>query len=254
MQSHMLIRSFFVGIMTRVGDRIMVKVYGIIADCPAMNSILNHISHNGYYCCWYCKIKGEHVINKRQYYYNENIPVRETIDFTVDSRRAQSLQANVNGRLGISMLDNILDLPLPKSIMADYLHTTLLGHGKTVCRYIYNKVMTPRERILLDKKIFIQNFLHFFNRAIRTINSTHLKLVYITIKTMFLFIALHRATEIRNILLYCILPMVRNLLDCNRIAHLGLFVAGIRVSQIKKNLEIIENTNSSTEYFSRSVN
>lgn len=232
----------------------MVKVYGIIADCPAMNSILNHISHNGYYCCWYCKIEGEHVINKRQYYYDENIPVREASDFTVDSRRAQTLQANINGRLGISMLDKILDLPLPKSIIADYLHTTLLGHGKTVCRYIYDNVMTRSERILLDKKMFIQKFPHFFNRTIRTINSSHLKLVYVTIKTMFLFIVLHRATEIRNILLYCILPMARSLLDCNRIAHLALFVTGIRVSQILKNLEIIENTNSSTEYFNHPIN
>jgi hypothetical protein len=42
----------------------------------------------------------------------------------------------------------------------------------------------------------------------------------------------YRATEMRNILLYCILPMIRKLLDCNRAAHLGLYVAGIRVSKI----------------------
>ena len=47
-----------------------------------------------------------------------------------------------------------------------------------------------------------------------------------------------RATEIRNMLLYCILPMTRNLLDCDIMAHLGLFVAGIRVSQIKNNLKM----------------
>lgn len=226
--------SSFAGIPTRTGDKIMIKVYGLIADCPAMNLALNHISHTGYYCCWYCKIKGGHIINKRQYYYDEKIPSRETVDFTSDSRRAEYLQRKINGRLGVSIFNEIVDIPLPRSIVTDYLHTTLLGHGKTVCRYIYNKVMSPRERIMLDKRMSIQKFPHWFQRTIRTINSTHLKLVFITIKIIFLFVVLLRAAEIRNILLYCILPMVRNPLGCNRAAHFGLFITGIRVSKISK--------------------
>lgn len=214
----------------------LVKVYGVIADCPAMNLILKHISHTGYYCCWYCKLRGDHVISKRQYYYDENIAIRETTDFALDSRRAQYFQKKVNGRFGISILEKVLDLPLPKSIVADYLHVTLLGHGKTILKYIYNKVMTSKERNLLDKKMLVQKFPHFFHRTIRTINSTHLKLIFILIETVFPFILFRRAAEIRNILLYCILPMVRDLLDCNRVAHLGLFIIGIRVSKIRNSL------------------
>lgn len=37
----------------------------------------------------------------------------------------------------------------------------------------------------------------------------------------------------RNLFLYCILPMVRNLLGPDRVAHLGLFVIGIRVNKTK---------------------
>ncbi|CAF3834664.1 unnamed protein product [Rotaria magnacalcarata] len=38
-----------------------------------------------------------------------------------------------------------------------------------------------------------------------------------------------KATEIRNFMLYCILPMMRNFIDCDRFAHLALFVIGIRL-------------------------
>ncbi|CAF1285776.1 unnamed protein product [Rotaria sordida] len=72
--------------------------------------------------------------------------------------------------------------------------------------------MKRKQRILLDKKISVQRFPHFFNRTIRTLKETHLK-----------------ATEIRNFLFFFILPMVRNLIHYDTVAHLGLFVTGIRL-------------------------
>lgn len=153
----------------------MIKVYGIIADCPAMSLILNHISHVGYYCCWFCKIKGEHVLKKRQYYYEENFLMRDRLDFDFNSRMAQYLQQNINGRLGISILDKIMDIPLPRCIIADYLHVTLLRHTKTICRYIYTNILKPKQRSLLDQRILSQRFPHFFNRTIRTFNDTRVK-------------------------------------------------------------------------------
>ncbi|CAF4891514.1 unnamed protein product, partial [Rotaria sp. Silwood1] len=136
----------------------------------------------------------------------------DKLDFAFDSRRAHYLRTNVNGRLGLSILDKVLDIPLPNAIVADYLHATLLRHAKTICLYNYNEVMKPQERIMLDKRMSVQRFPHFFNRTIRPLNETHLK-----------------ATEMRNIFLFCILPMTRNLLNCDRVAHLGLFVTGIRL-------------------------
>ncbi|CAF3625540.1 unnamed protein product [Rotaria socialis] len=189
-----------------------LKVYGVIADCPAMTSILNHISHGGYFCCWYCQTKGEHVINKRQYYYDENLQMRDSSNFAYDSKRAQYFRTNVHGRRGLSILNKILDISLPEAAIADFMHVSLLRHAKKICLYNYNKVMKPKQRSLLDKQMSIQKFPHFFHRAIRPLNETHIK-----------------ASEIRNLLLYCFLPMVRNLLECERIAHIGLFVIGIRL-------------------------
>lgn len=140
-----------------------------------MNLILNHNSHVGYFCCWYCKIKGIHINGKRQYYYNENIAPRCQDSFANDSKNAQHLKAKVNGRHGLSILENVVDIPLPRSIIADYLHVTLLGHAKTIFFHLYKKYLKPAERNQFDKKVYKQRFPHFFNRKIRTFSETHLK-------------------------------------------------------------------------------
>ncbi|CAF4403905.1 unnamed protein product, partial [Rotaria magnacalcarata] len=170
------------GFPLRQGGRIKLKVYGVIADCPAMSLILNHISHVG-----------------------------NALNFSSDSVKAQRLQTNIRGRLGISILDQILDIPLPKGIIADYLHVTLLRHAKTVCLYIYKKFMKPKDRFILNEKMAAQRFPHFFQRTIRKLDEKG-----------------HKASEMRNLFLYCLLPMVRNLLKSDQAAHLGLFVTGIR--------------------------
>jgi hypothetical protein len=153
----------------------MMKVYGVIGDCPALNLVLNHKSHVGYSCCCYCNVHGEHIANTRQYYYDANISHRNKYDFEDDSRRAERLRKAINGRHGVSILTNILDISLPYSIIADYLHVTLLRHGKTICTYLYKKVLTPKKRLQLDEKISMQRFPHFFHRTIRPLNKCFLK-------------------------------------------------------------------------------
>ncbi|CAF2098507.1 unnamed protein product [Rotaria magnacalcarata] len=209
------------GFPLRQGGRIKLKVYGVIADCPAMSLILNHISHVGYFCCWYCMIEGKHVISKRQYYYKKNYKTRNALNFSSDSVKAQRLQTNIRGRLGISILDQILDIPLPKGIIADYLHVTLLRHAKTVCLYIYKKFMKPKDRFILNEKMAAQRFPHFFQRTIRKLDEKG-----------------HKASEMRNLFLYCLLPMVRNLLKSDQAAHLGLFVTGIRIDFALKSIKV----------------
>ncbi|CAF1354997.1 unnamed protein product [Adineta steineri] len=200
------------GFTSKLGDQIRIKIYGIIGDTPALNMILNHKGHGGYDCCWFCEIKGFYINNKMQYYYDEHIALRTEINFATDSRNAQYSKQTTNGRHGVSILESIMDIPLPYSIIADYLHVTLLGHAKTICLYLYKNYMKPKARIELDGKISVQRFPHFFNRKIRPFNKSYLK-----------------ATEIRNVFLFCILPMARNILGVEVMAHLGLFVIGIRL-------------------------
>ncbi len=215
----------------------MVKVYGVIGDTPALNMILNHKSHVGYYCCWFCKIEGVDVNRQRQYYYAENIVQRNENDFLLDGIQAEELKTNVNGRHGRSILDKVIDIPLPRSIIVDYLHVTLLCHAKTIFRYLFKVYMVPKDRQSLDEKISLQRFPHFFNRKIRPFNSSHLKWVFIFIENIYLLLSFYRATEMRNMLLFCVLPMIRNFINVDVLGHLALFVTGIRVSKIKQVLK-----------------
>jgi hypothetical protein len=167
---------FFAGFPSRSNDKVMIKVYGIIGDTPALNLVLNHNSHVGYSCCWFCKLVGVHTRHrKRQYYYDKSVALRTECDFAIDSKEAERSNKKVNGRLGISILEKIVDIAFPTSIIADYLHVTLLGHAKKIMLYLYENYMKPIERGRLDKKIYIQRFPHFFARKIRAIDDTHLK-------------------------------------------------------------------------------
>ena len=154
----------------------MVKIYGIIGDMPGLNLILNHKGHGGYSCCWYCHIEGLYI-GKMQYYYDENIALRSEVDFANDSRNAQYLKTTLNGRHGISILERIIDIPLPRAIIADYLHITLLGHAKTICLYLYKNHMKPKERNQFNEKIYVQRFPHF-NRKIRSFEESFKVIVY----------------------------------------------------------------------------
>jgi hypothetical protein len=232
------VTSLFLGFSTRLDTRVMLKVYALIGDCPALSMALNHNSHGGYYCCWFCKVEGVHVNNKRQYYYDQNTPVRDELNFSLDSRKAEYLQTKIHGRLGVSIFEKILDIPLPKSVIADYLHVTLLCHAKSVCLYLYKKVMKPNQRMQLDQLMSVQQFPHYFSRKLRLLSEGYIKSIFIIIENICLSIVYFRATEIRNFFLYCVLPMVRFSLECNRVAHLALFVVGIRVSTIKYHLKI----------------
>ena len=153
-------------------------MYGVLGDCPALKSALCHIGHTGYWPCWYCEVKGKHVAKKRQYYYNENFVIRTPSSFLADSRLAASTKGgNVKGRLGVSAFHHILDIPLPGSCIADYLHVTLLRHGRTIFKQLYKAHLKPSQRTQFDLQLSQQRYPHFFNRKVRSITAPCLKWV-----------------------------------------------------------------------------
>ena len=131
-------------------------IFGITGDCPALSLITNFISHNGYYCCWFCLIRGEHIDNKRQYRY-ETFVSRTSRHYIELSAKAERTQANVLGHLGKSVLDDILDIPLPNEIVLDYLHVSLLGHAKLIISSIYKR-LKPFQREELSSQMNEQTF------------------------------------------------------------------------------------------------
>jgi hypothetical protein len=189
-----------------------LKIYSITGDCPALGMILKFNGHGGYFCCWYCYIEGEHINNKRQYKYEQPIILRNSTTYLQESILAEEMKMKVFGHVGITLLHSILDISLPDSVMVDYLHITLLGHAKALILNIYH-CLKPIERTQLDKKLKAQEFPHYFNRKMRMIE----KFAYV------------KATEIRNILFYGLLPIFQLYLPIEKLSHVALYVCFIRL-------------------------
>ncbi|CAF1092675.1 unnamed protein product, partial [Didymodactylos carnosus] len=194
-----------------------IKFYGIIGDCPALKLILNFIGHTGYYCCFLCYIRGTHIMNKRQYFFQQPLMLRGTTSYLEESRKAERNRTNEFGHLGTNILEEILDVPLPQAIIIDYLHVTLLRHTKAIVTELY-ALLKPAERQRLDISLKQQRFPHFFNRKMRAIKD----LSYV------------KATELRNMLLYGLLPNFYLFLSLETIAHFALYVCGIRLLHGKR--------------------
>ncbi|CAF4840063.1 unnamed protein product [Rotaria socialis] len=189
-----------------------LKAYGITGDCPALKKILNFIGHGGYDCCWLCYIYGQHTNGKLQYSYQRQLKLRDTLTYLHESIEADQTKTRVNGHLGKSILQDLLDVKLPDSIVVDYMHTTLLGHNKAIFSAIYYK-LTPLQRLVWNYQLKSQQFPHFFNRKVRPFTEfAHVK-----------------ATELRSLLFYCLLPNLQTLLPLEKLAHLALYVCSIRL-------------------------
>ena len=62
----------------RVNEHLIykLKIYSVTGDCPALRMILDFIGHGGYFCCWYCYLRGQHINGKRQYKHEEPMIIR----------------------------------------------------------------------------------------------------------------------------------------------------------------------------------
>jgi hypothetical protein len=185
-----------------------------VGDCPALKLILNFINHQGYNCCWFCDVHGVHVhdLHKRQYYFEDMTNLRDEKSYLEQSIEAETKQTNVNGHLGLSILHQLLDTPLPQAILIDYLHVTLLRHSKTLFIDLYRR-LKPSQRENLNKQLRNQSMPHYFNRRLRPLSE----------------LAFVKGTELRNILFYAILPLLCHYLPMELMAHLSLFICAIRL-------------------------
>lgn len=132
------------------------RFIGITGDCPAISLMCNFTHHNGFFSCWYCYIRGETRQNKRQY---DSIPLRlrSAEEFIHLSNLAEKTGERQFGHFGVSVVHDLLDIPLPYSIVIDYLHTTLLGHSKRIILALHNQ-LSPSDRLRLNRVISKQTF------------------------------------------------------------------------------------------------
>ena len=172
------------------------------------------IGHTGYFPCFYCHIRGIHSreARKRQYPFVDHIDYRTVKSFRENSKSADLNQMNTLGHLGRSILDRIVDIPLPNSILIDYCHVSLLRHFREILR-ILSKRLSPADRKTIDTKLRQQRFPHYFGRKMRGIED----LSYI------------KAVELKNLLLYGFIPHFIPYLNAECMSFVALFVMGIRL-------------------------
>lgn len=173
---------------------------------------MNFIAHNGYYCCFFCFLRGIHQHGKRQYQFESSTELRTAQTFARDSHTAATLKTNEKGHLGMCIFSDLLDVQLPYSIIIDYAHATLLRHAKAIFSEIYRR-LSPSVRIDVDHALKSQAFPHFFHRRMKPLKD----------------LSFIKATELRNILFYGFLPIVHQLLPINLVCHLALFICGMRL-------------------------
>jgi hypothetical protein len=189
-----------------------LKIFAITGDCPALAKILSFTGHGGYNCCFYCYIHGEHIDNKRQYKYQSPLVLRRSHSYLQQSLMAHDKKITELGHKGLSVLQPILDVPLPDSVLIDYMHVSLLGHAKACILSLYQR-LKPFERVEIDEKISQQQFPHYCNRKMRCINK----------------FANVKANEIKNILLYGFLPHFQLYLPIETLSHFALYICFLRL-------------------------
>ncbi|CAF3787500.1 unnamed protein product [Rotaria sp. Silwood1] len=207
-----------------------IKVYGCIADSPALKLMANMIGHNGYYPCFYCHIKGEHVrqVSKRQYQYEVLVHYRTIKSFSINSKEAQLNNKKVLGHLGTSILDEVLDIPLPHGLIIDYSHVSLLRHFRDVVKTI-SLSLAPVIRENIDISLRAQVIHHFFNRKLRGVAD-------------FSFI---KAIELENLLFYGFIPHFMHYITIDQLSFISLFVIGVRLLHADDACDTITRNNAS---------
>lgn len=174
----------------------------------------NMNGHNGYYPCFYCHTKGEHVreASKRQYRYEVPIHYRTIKSFSMKSKEAQLNNKKVFGHLGTSILEDVLDIPLPYGLIIDYTHVSLLRHFRDIVKTV-SLSLSPAIRESVDISLRAQVFPHFFNRKLRGVAD-------------FSFI---KATELKNFLFYGFIPHFMHYITIDQLSFISLFVIGVRL-------------------------
>lgn len=74
------------------------------------------------------------VLDKRQYKYQSPLVIQRSESYLQKSLIAHDKKISILGHKGLSLLQTILDVPLPESILIDYVHVGLLGHA---LKYVY---------------------------------------------------------------------------------------------------------------------
>lgn len=130
----------------------------------------------------------------------------------MNSREAELNNENIFGHLGVSILDKITDVPLPRALIVDYAHVSLLRHFRDVIQTITSSIK-PALRKQIDQSLRGQVFPHFSMKKMRGI----VDLSFI------------KAVEWKNLLLYGFIPHFLHHITIDQLSFMCLLIIGLRL-------------------------
>ena len=191
----------------------------LMGDMPALSSLVQFVEHNAYYACMFCNMKGtyNHESHCVIYTLDDDAELRTSEHFEKCARYASSMHRRIDrertmGLKGISAFSEILDVPLPHSVVIDPMHTVFLCHSKKLL--IHLKTFITKENLeRINFKLRSMNFIHDILRRPRSLANVHR----------------WKASEIRLFILYFGLPILVEFLPDEFIGDLALYNVILRL-------------------------
>ncbi|RXG62212.1 hypothetical protein Avbf_17765 [Armadillidium vulgare] len=186
-----------------------------VADAPAKAKFLNFINHSGYYSCNYCEIHGIYESNAVRFFGN-NVQLRTKKEWQKCARIAMNTNKAVKGIKGSTPLTDLQGFNIIWGAPPDYMHIILLGVMRTLFELYFTNtgnpwyIGSPKQRSLLDKKLFEIKVPNYINRKPRSVS-----------KWKF-----WKATEFGNFLYYYIF-ILENILPVEYYKHILHLRAGL---------------------------
>lgn len=208
-----------VGIKINDGRNVHVLFPMLMGDMPALSIMVNFVEPNSFYACMFCHVKGiyNHCGRCVTYPHGDAASLRTTNEFRQCGKLASTENKRPSrdialGRKGISSFENILDVPLPHSIIIDSMHTVFLCHSRKMLIFLNNFIAKPNF-LQISKKLKSIKFIHDILRRPRSL----------------LNLNKWKASEVRLFILYIGLPVLVEYLPEDQCGHLAMYVAILRL-------------------------
>ena len=207
------------GVQISEREKIKVVFPMLMGDMPALSAMVQFVEPHAFYACMFCDTKGtySHEGHCITYPIDNSAELRTSDNFKKCARLAASMQPRIDrertiGIKGLSSFFEILDVPLPHSVVIDAMHTVFLCHSKKLLIQLQTSI--SKENLLkISQKLHSINYIHDILRRPRSFSNVHK----------------WKASEVRTFILYIGLPVLVEFLSEDDGGHLALYIIILRL-------------------------
>ena len=197
-----------------------IRVYFpmLMGDMPALSDMVKFVLPNAYFACMFCKSKGiySHEAHCIVYPSGTKTELRSHIDFDraaqTSTGSARVLKEKLAGVKGVSAFKDLLDVPMPHSLVIDAMHTVFLCHSKKLLAHLQTRI-SKEDLQAISRRMRSLRYVHDVLRRPRSFGS----------------VEKWKASEIRVYILYLALPILVEYLSEEESGDLALYTIILRL-------------------------